>query len=47
MIEHTEIGHFESGEKLSNDFVTSHELREGKITLWRDYWASALDRSAP
>jgi len=38
MIEHTETWHFETGEKVVNHFVTVHELRDGKITLWRDYW---------
>jgi len=38
MLEHTEIWHFETGEKLTNHFVTVHEVRGGKIVLWRDYW---------
>jgi len=38
LIEHTETWHFETGEKLVNHFVTVHELADGKITLWRDYW---------
>jgi ketosteroid isomerase-like protein len=38
VVEHTEIWHFATGEKLSNDFVTIHEVRGGKILLWRDYW---------
>lgn len=38
VIEHTETWHFPSGEKLVNDFVTVHEVRGGKIRLWRDYW---------
>jgi limonene-1,2-epoxide hydrolase len=38
VIEHTETWHFETGEKIVNDFVTIHELRDGKVTLWRDYW---------
>ena len=37
-VEHTETWHFETGEKLTNDFVTVHVVRDGKITLWRDYW---------
>ncbi|NRA03627.1 MAG: nuclear transport factor 2 family protein [Myxococcales bacterium] len=36
--EHTETWHFETGEKIVNHFVTVHELRDGKIKLWRDYW---------
>lgn len=38
LIEHTETWHFPTGEKLVNDFVTVHEVRGGKIRLWRDYW---------
>ena len=38
LIEHTETWHFETGEKLVNKFVTVHEVRDGKIKLWRDYW---------
>ncbi len=38
VIEHTEIWHFETGEKIVNDFVTIHEVKNQKITLWRDYW---------
>jgi len=38
VVEHTETWHFESGEKVVNHFVTIHELRDGKVTLWRDYW---------
>ena len=38
ILEHTETWHFETGEKLTNDFVTVHVVRDGKITLWRDYW---------
>ncbi len=38
MLEHTETWHFETGEKLTNDFVTVHEVENGKIKLWRDYW---------
>ena len=38
IVEHTETWHFETGEKVTNPFVTVHEVRKGKITLWRDYW---------
>ncbi len=37
-VEHTETWHFETGEQLRNDFVTVHEVRDGKVLLWRDYW---------
>jgi limonene-1,2-epoxide hydrolase len=38
VVEHTETWHFETGESLTNHFVSMHEVVEGKITLWRDYW---------
>lgn len=38
LVEHTETWHFETGEQLTNQFVTVHEVRDGKIALWRDYW---------
>ena len=38
VVEHTETWHFETGEKVTNHFVTVHEVKDGKITLWRDYW---------
>jgi len=38
LVEHTETWHFETGEQLTNRFVTVHEVRDGKIALWRDYW---------
>ncbi len=38
LIEHTETWHFETGEKVTNHFVTVHVVRDGKIALWRDYW---------
>ena len=38
IVEHTETWHFETGEKIVNPFTTIHELRDGKVSLWRDYW---------
>ncbi len=38
VVEHTETWHFVTGEVLSKDFVTIHEVKGGKIRLWRDYW---------
>ena len=38
VVEHTETWHFETGESLTNHFVTVHEVVDGEITLWRDYW---------
>ncbi len=38
VVEHTETWHFDTGEKVVNDFVTVHVVRGGQIVLWRDYW---------
>lgn len=38
VVEHTETWHFATGERVRNPFVTVHALRDGRITLWRDYW---------
>lgn len=38
VVEHTETWHFDTGESVKNPFVTIHEVRDGKISLWRDYW---------
>ena len=38
VVEHTETWHFETGEKIVNHFLTVHELRDGLVILWRDYW---------
>ena len=38
ILEHTETWHFETGESLTNHFVTVHVVKGGKIALWRDYW---------
>jgi len=48
VLEHTETWHFETGEKIVNDFTTIHEVRDGKIVLWRDYWdLNTLMNQAP
>ncbi len=48
LIEHTETWHFETGEKIVNRFVTVHEVRGGKVELWRDYWdLGAMMAQAP
>ncbi|MFQ5512858.1 MAG: nuclear transport factor 2 family protein [Myxococcota bacterium] len=36
--EHTEDWYFHTGEKVSLPFVSVHVIRDGKLTLWRDYW---------
>lgn len=38
LVEHTETWHFETGEKVTNHFVSVHQVKDGKIALWRDYW---------
>ena len=38
IVEHTETWHFETDETVTNHFVTVHEVRDGKVSLWRDYW---------
>ena len=38
LVEHTETWHFDTGEMIKNRFVTVHEVRNGKVELWRDYW---------
>jgi ketosteroid isomerase-like protein len=48
LVEHTETWHFDTGEQVVNHFVTVHELEDGRITLWRDYWdLGILMRQAP
>jgi len=38
VLEHTEVWHFHTGEVARNPFVTIHEVVDGRIKLWRDYW---------
>jgi limonene-1,2-epoxide hydrolase len=38
VLEHTEVWHFHTGEVMRNPFVTIHEIADGRIKLWRDYW---------
>ena len=37
-LDHTEVWTFKSGEKATNQFATMHEMKDGKITKWSDYW---------
>ena len=37
-LEHSEKWTFHSGEQVGHTFVTVHELRDGKIARWSDYW---------
>jgi len=36
--EHVETWHWPSGESVPLPFVSVHELRDGRITRWSDYW---------
>lgn len=38
LLDHTETWTFKTGEKAVNPFATVHELKDGKIVLWSDYW---------
>lgn len=38
MTEHTEVWHFDAEHTATLPFVTVHEIRDGRIALWRDYW---------
>ena len=38
LLDHTETWTFTSGEKATNQFATVHEMKDGKIALWSDYW---------
>jgi ketosteroid isomerase-like protein len=37
-IDHTEVWTFKTGEKATNRFATYHELRDGSISKWSDFW---------
>jgi limonene-1,2-epoxide hydrolase len=48
MTEHTEDWFWHTGESVSLPFVSVHVLRDGRITLWRDYWdLNTLMTAAP
>jgi limonene-1,2-epoxide hydrolase len=48
MYEHSETWMWASGEVALLNFVTVHEIVDGKITLWKDYWDLAgLTAQAP
>lgn len=36
--EHVETWHWPTGESVPLPFVSIHELRDGRILRWRDYW---------
>lgn len=37
-LDHTEVWTFKTGEKVTNQFATMHEMSGGKISKWSDYW---------
>ena len=48
MYEHSETWTFRTGERLHLLFATVHRVRDGKVSLWRDYWDyNALTTAAP
>jgi limonene-1,2-epoxide hydrolase len=48
MYEHSERWGWTTGETVVLPFVTVHQVREGRISLWADYWDyGTLLRAAP
>jgi limonene-1,2-epoxide hydrolase len=48
MYEHSETWTFSSGEVLELPFVSVHRVRDGRVSLWKDYWDyAALTTAAP
>jgi ketosteroid isomerase-like protein len=37
-LDHTEYWTFKTGETARNKFATMHEMKDGKIAKWSDYW---------
>lgn len=37
-LDHTEGWTFKTGEKVEHTFATMHEMKDGKIVKWSDYW---------
>ena len=37
-LDHTETWTFKTGEQVAHTFCTMHEMRDGKIVKWSDYW---------
>ena len=38
MYEHSETWTFDTGETFVLPFATVHRVRDGKVSLWKDYW---------
>ena len=48
MYEHSETWTFATGEVPHLPFVSVHRVRDGRVTLWKDYWDyNALTSAAP
>jgi len=48
MYEHAETWTFGTGEVLVLPFVSVHKVRDGRVSLWKDYWdQNALYAAAP
>jgi ketosteroid isomerase-like protein len=37
-LDHTEGWTFKTGEKVEHTFATMHEMKDGKVVKWSDYW---------
>ncbi len=37
-LDHTEVWTFKTGEKVTNTFATMHEMTDGMVSKWSDYW---------
>ncbi len=37
-LDHTEVWTFKTGVKATNLFATLHEMKNGKVARWSDYW---------
>ncbi len=47
-VEHRERWHFETGEVVENRLASVHELVDGKVSRWHDYWdINSMLSSAP
>jgi ketosteroid isomerase-like protein len=46
MYEHSETWTFATGEVVELPFVSVHRVRDGKVSLWKDYWDFATVQNA-
>jgi len=37
-LDHTEAWIFKTGERVQHTFCTMHEMKDGKVSKWSDYW---------